>query len=76
MWKPIKTAPKDGTKIIGRDADGNFSVAHFCKNGINCYWELEVPGSWADSAYWEPVYWHPLPEFNDQAQRPAKGTHE
>jgi len=30
-WKPIATAPKDGTKYLGIDKDGNQAVIHYAK---------------------------------------------
>jgi hypothetical protein len=55
-WQPIKTAPRDGTKILSfvwTIYQGGVVVAHWDDNDgfIDC-----------DSDFWEPTHWLPLPE--------------
>ena len=70
-WKPIETAPKDGTEILAVEVSGHvptvtiwgrsdFAVVH---------WD-EIAGAWRDCSDlgaagldpFEPQYWMPLPE--------------
>ena len=56
-WRPIETAPKDGTKLWG-----------YCRNGrqMEVWWHLNFPQPeyWTDEADSEPepTHWMPLPE--------------
>ena len=68
-WKPIETAPKDGSKILLADYSGlkNYGV----KDGMwiaSGFWEppesnLER-GHWTDKVEWlySPTHWMPLPQ--------------
>lgn len=58
LWRPIKTAPRDGTNILG------------CKNGIKAVvrwlvvekiWAFCVPGEFIIYHDWKPTLWMPLP---------------
>lgn len=57
-WRPIKTAPKDGTEILIYDRRSDV----FGQIQISCWWA----GGWHLPAYDEdaenPIYWMPLPE--------------
>ena len=57
-WRPITTAPKDGTPILA------------IKNGVQAtvrwrkeerYWTLCVPGTFTLYHDWDPQMWMPLP---------------
>ena len=59
-WKPIETAPKDGTLIIVFRPRGNEHIPH-----VSCdYWrKFESGPSWAlSNRYYPPTYWQPLPD--------------
>jgi hypothetical protein len=74
-WKPIETAPKDGTEIIGLYYNGGIEC-------IRLMWYLtsEVAilcGNNQDEAWWsrrssvtqeiiEPTHWMPLPKLPTQ----------
>lgn len=55
-WRPIETAPRDGTMIlVGRWDQGLATV-------YGDHW-AEDPGCWYDSSgLFEPTHWMPLPE--------------
>jgi hypothetical protein len=58
-WKPIETAPKDGTEIIGWEkSEGMFLVAYrpdLAENTSYTWFNLE--GFWPHC----PTHWMPLP---------------
>lgn len=71
-WKPIETAPKDGTWILAVVAGFVPAVCrwdmHGRENGSFEHVEAETfaeESHWQDyidSTYpWEPTHWHPLP---------------
>ena len=53
-WKPIETAPKDGTPILACDEGSYPYIVEWFEYGS---------GVWigADKMYWSPDYWMPLP---------------
>ena len=55
-WKPIETAPKDGTPILGV-ADREITTIFWCED----YWSLCVSGAFAEDGEWTPTHWMPLP---------------
>ncbi len=62
MWKPIETAPRDGTKILicrtGRVHDPTivwYTVDHWSNDGAG---DIEALLRYASG-----VLWHPLPEM-------------
>ena len=56
-WKPIDTAPKDGTKILMFDGE-TMQIVDWDKLD---YWGTSDCGSgWRDE--WYPTHWMPLPE--------------
>ena len=60
-WRPIESAPRDGTAILGW-ADGSFAVVHWVDWGRgDGDWQLTETGSFADDGPWWPTHWQPLP---------------
>ena len=57
-WRPLSTAPKDGTRILGF-ADGDITTVKWTSPGE--YWQLCVCGAYAEDAEWWPTHWMPLP---------------
>ena len=68
-WRPIETAPKDGTQILGFDEWEGINVCYW----IDCseVWEQrDTKYGWAryydstEMSYvtFEPTHWQPLPE--------------
>lgn len=58
MWQPIKTAPKDGTSILGHWAGGQYDCSiQVVKWHKECWWEPneDFPRS-------NPTHWMPLPD--------------
>lgn len=64
-WRPIETAPKDGTKIdLWCVSDGMIGTrvpyAHWCDRW--CFWGDEAADSdFLVHEYGEPTHWRPLP---------------
>jgi hypothetical protein len=55
-WRPIETAPRDGTTILVGRWDGAMATIY------NDHW-AEEPGCWCDSSpSFQPTHWMPLPE--------------
>ena len=70
MWRPIETAPKDGTPIvIGRPWNGStiLAIAEWIHNrGWWAYWIGQAP--------MYPTHWMPIPEIptkEDEATQEA-----
>lgn len=57
-WQPIKTAPRDGTVLLGWDGSNLATCYYFFD--LNA-WYLEVTGAYADDGFWQPTHWQPLP---------------
>lgn len=54
-WRPISTAPKDGTFVLCFHESGHINVMQFCSDG---YWRATV----LDRLHkWHPTHWQPLP---------------
>jgi hypothetical protein len=54
-WRPIETAPKDGTGVLIIDANGTIGVGKYVSQRPYGYWEkVDCLGC--------PAYWRPLPE--------------
>lgn len=57
QWRPIETAPKDGTHILGLLEDGEVERIHWYKYPTHSCWE---------TSYFEseitPTHWMPLPK--------------
>ena len=66
-WRPIETAPKDGTWILGWNPKW--------KNPHSMRFHR---GMWRDyaSGYWQPREWHPMPDLPDDNEdaRPGDGN--
>ena len=75
-WQPIETAPRDGSKIIGWDPEGDSGMAiiFWWEHRYERYDEVEgglfrrvhevLPGYWEGGPHspWRPTHWMPLPE--------------
>ncbi len=64
-WKPIGSAPKDGTEILASTINGHVQVV---------WWEAyRSSGEWfhSDDGYTWPTHWMPLPE----PPRDGRGRH-
>lgn len=75
-WMPIETAPRDGTRILGWNAEYGMRETFMTKFGegspgyalwksgdgpLNSGWRWSEPkNNWASS--WRPTHWMPLPE--------------
>lgn len=78
MWKPIETAPKDGTPILILDWLFEKNIP---KVSIAYWGEDERGGAWCDYRYWEDPdeehgweyeevsHWMPLPELPENPFR-------
>lgn len=58
-WRPIETAPKDGTELIASRFWGDGSVV-----AIMHWLPLDGDGFWDSDGWdadWEPTHWIPLP---------------
>lgn len=63
LWKPVETAPRDGTHILGI-ADGIMTTVYF-KGSFN----LVECGAFAESGEWWPTHWMELPEARPEERR-------
>ena len=83
-WKPIETAPKDGTLILIVNDDGAIDVAKYepewreyqeyvrtAKDGDVYKTVREDVGCWSTDFAWCPTYWMPLPAPPNPAKNPA-----
>lgn len=56
-WQPIKTAPKDGTKILGFGDGGCIaSTRYYAPSSRTQMWLNGV-----NDGPWEPTHWMPIP---------------
>lgn len=61
-WKPISTAPRDGTDILITDKD-DISVVYWNKY----YWAIVCCGGWdPDNEFYYPTHWMPLPALPEE----------
>ena len=64
-WRPIASAPQDGTNILGFK-NGIMATVRWLT--VEKYWTLCVPGTFTLYHDWDPQLWMPLP--------PAPGEEE
>ena len=71
QWQPIETAPKDGTRIIGRRSYAERYTGRLRYERHKTFWgkTSHVPiYGWnygrdvEDQELWEPTHWMPLPD--------------
>jgi len=66
FWKPIATAPKDGTLVFIKEKGGRVQVAKWCcANGYDLDWYVQLtnPNGLNDSfPTTEVVYWMDIPK--------------
>jgi hypothetical protein len=64
-WRPIETAPKDESHILGWFHDDSPMRAHLgeYQSGVSiCYWTAHNGGGWVSNRFGEPTHWMPLPD--------------
>jgi hypothetical protein len=74
-WLPIETAPKDGTKILLVNDNGEMDVGFYChtwkeelifvrpaEDGDVYKTEEVHDGYWETDIAFHPTHWHPLPQ--------------
>lgn len=59
-WKPIETAPKDGTEIIV--SNGFYITTVSWQKNWN-FWGVCVSGASSEDKFWEPTHWAEMPEM-------------
>jgi hypothetical protein len=54
IWKPIETSPKDGSKFLCHEKDGNVSTV---------WWVGDQLGGrgWSYAEWMMPTHWRPMP---------------
>ena len=73
-WEPIETAPKDGTRVLIVDGDGNIDLCGYqesfytrqefvrkAKDGDVYKTITEEDGYWESEITFSPTHWMPLP---------------
>jgi len=62
-WRTMKTAPKDGTPILGYDGYNMTTVFywHPYNRPGDGWWSLVEAGAYAEDSEWTPTHWMPLP---------------
>lgn len=68
-WRPIETAPKDGTMILawmsgGAESRPHYSLIHWFDFGWGGSWTITLPGLGSDPGYEDSAFthWQPLPK--------------
>lgn len=61
-WRPIKTAPQDGTRIITFDPTAKIPWERIKNNAFECRRRHPVLNSRLYEFYGNPTHWMPLPE--------------
>lgn len=55
-WKPISSAPRDGTDVLTYSAIGGYEISRYWRSAPG-YWR----GNWGDGEYEHfPTHWMPL----------------
>lgn len=72
-WRPIETAPKDGTVVVGWFVSTRPNWSVLPPSADVMYWTDHNGGGWVRHAHGEPMYWHPLPPTPPGAARPHAG---
>lgn len=66
QWKPIETAPRDGTQIMLASINADHSCAS------SGYWTNHNGGGWVRRIPWEPNYWMELPQPPQHQQKASE----
>lgn len=64
-WRPIESAPRDGTAILGIDMNDSKkpqTTVQWEPRWTGGRWYLVVEGENAESGAWTPTHWQPLPK--------------
>lgn len=64
-WRPIETAPKDGSKFIATDGCDVYMCAWHAPSETMGHWHNPDDGSPLAQMFdeWKPTNWMPLPEL-------------
>lgn len=62
QWKPIKSAPKDGARLLVYES----GIGQFCARWCDIadgFWEFDpLPDAYYDTTEVRPTHWMPLPD--------------
>jgi len=58
-WKPMRSAPRDGTDFLACDAEQQMAVCFISMSGTLCYSAGERI---VEDGEFEPTHWMPVPE--------------
>lgn len=68
MWKPIDTAPRDGTRFLAQCYDPMVISEHRMIEVRGCRWGLTSQNSWRErwipdfrGTHFYPTHWQPIP---------------
>lgn len=61
-WKPIETAPKDGTRVLLGRADEGWTTVGSFDDERDEWWESNTNWDDFNGAPIYPTHWQPLPE--------------
>lgn len=63
-WRPIETAPRDGSLILIKESDGRVQVAKWCCPECHFDWYVQLTGSLTPDGYptRNVTYWLPIPD--------------
>lgn len=72
-WQDIKTAPKDGTRLIGWVPNLGVQVIEWVTTDVSSHWSIHGPWlAMFDPSHWMPMPIDPLPRTAETA--PKDGT--
>lgn len=60
FWRPIETAPQDGTRVLCCFCKGETPEVLYFSDGM---WYSELEREHGSSFIFQPTYWMPLPEL-------------